>query len=399
MDYKLLELHFAQLSEAWQESKYNNYSDSKKKAYHDRLETIFATLDEENFSTLDTRGLAERRAIIDFFFMSLEFLNGSVLNAIPFELVKCLEEALNDWIGEGHDYIIVTSLVSDVNHFSFDPILVVIGDYYIIIHSVCKVEFPHKLVQINLPKSLVRDYLAGVILYHELGHFVDHVYSCSRALSNEILQNILSGEWNIEENGSIDINKYFPYLSSNKKIQSLNQDQLKSLSQVLESHVAEYFCDLFASQYISYSSGHYLDYIAGNNGVSPTHPATRNRNDLVRKFLDNSVQSFTLNKIKESVVSITNNKLDIRYERFETEDFLNLIPYEVENVKQLHHLFTYGWDIWLNRRHEIEEKNNMQFSLSGRKAYGIINNLIEKSIGNYIVETNWQKNKNVLDSE
>jgi hypothetical protein len=174
---------------------------------------------------------------------------------------------------------------------------------------------------------------------------------------------------------------------------------LKSLSQVLESHVAEYFCDLFASQYIGYSSGHYLDYIAGNNGVSPTHPATHNRNDLVRKFLDNSAQSFTLNKIKKSIVSITNNELDIRYERFETEDFLNLTPYEVENVKQLHYLFTYGWDIWLERRHEIEKKNNMRFSLSGRKAYGIINNLIEKSIGNYIVETNWQKNKHVLDSE
>lgn len=396
MDYRLLELHFAQLSEAWQESKYNNYSDAEKRSYHNHLEEIFIVLSEGAFSKFNENELGERKRIIDFFFTSLKFLDGSVLNAIPFELVKCLEDALEDWIDGDSNYIIVTSLVGDMLGFSFEPRLAFDEEVYRIIESVCKVSFESRLIQINLPKSLARDYLANVVLYHELGHFVDLSFSFSSALCMELVEAINNQKMNSDE--FKDLQLFFPYLIELTS-QKPNQSIISQIPVILERHIAEYFCDLFASQYIGRCSSYYLNYVAGTNDTTSSHPSTANRNDLVDKFLKGDESTYTLNKIKSTVPKVVNKRLEIRYSEFDSSDFIDIIPYDVRDSSQLHYLFTYGWDIWLNKRGEIQKRNNMQFSLNGKKAYGIINNLIEKSIGNYIVQTNWQKNKDVSGSE
>ena len=280
--------------------------------------------------------------------------------------------------------------------FSFEPRLAFDEEIYRIIKSVCDVSFSDRLIQINLPKSLARDYLANVVLYHELGHFIDLRFQLSSALSTDLLQGLVSQKLNSSEIG--DLQKYFPYISDLSS-QKYSDQYIRQIYNLLKVHLAEYFCDLFASQYIGDCSGHYLKYLTGRNNASLSHPSTESRNDIVNQFLRNNSESFVLEKIRNTVFKVTGKEIRIKYEAFDSDDFLKLIPYKITNPSQLHYLFTYGWGIWLERRREIEEKNSMQFSLSGRKAYGIINNLIEKSIGNYIVETNWQKNKNVLDSE
>ena len=302
MDYKLLELHFAQLSEAWQESKYNNYSDSKKRSYHKHLEEIFTILSEDNFSELNENELGERKRIVDFFFTSLKFLDGSVLNAIPFELVKCLEKALEDWIDKDSSYIIVTSLVGDMLGFSFEPRLAFDEEIYRIIKSVCNVSFSDRLIQINLPKSLARDYLANVVLYHELGHFIDLRFQLSSALSTDLLQGLVSQKLNSSEIG--DLQKYFPYISDLSS-QKYSDQNIRQIYNLLKVHLAEYFCDLFASQYIGDCSGHYLKYLTGRNNASLSHPSTESRNDIVNQFLRNNSESFVLEKIRNTVFKVT----------------------------------------------------------------------------------------------
>ena len=43
----------------------------------------------------------------------------------------------------------------------------------ILINNLYGLKITHRLIQITLPKVLARDYLSCVVLYHELGHFVD----------------------------------------------------------------------------------------------------------------------------------------------------------------------------------------------------------------------------------
>ncbi|MBK8609377.1 MAG: hypothetical protein IPL84_05395 [Chitinophagaceae bacterium] len=169
---KLLELHFSQLQSEWSVSKYNSYSDVRKQKYHDKLKFIIGRLEEEDFSKLDDDQIQQRFWVIFFVFKSLEFLNHSTTSTIPYELVYVLELAMKDWAPED-EYIIVTALINGVNGFSFDSFITFFEYVYNVIDLLYSVKFEHRLVQINVPESTSRDYLANVVLYHELGHFVE----------------------------------------------------------------------------------------------------------------------------------------------------------------------------------------------------------------------------------
>ncbi len=388
MKSKLLDLHFAQLAEAWQESQYNRYSDAKKEDYHKKLRQIFEQLKYKDFSSLGPTEVEETKIIIDFFFNSLRFLDGSTLNFIPFELVKCLEYALDDWVNESDKYIIVTSLVNVTYGFSFDPKLINDKGVYELIETNFGIEFPNKLIQINIPKSLSHDYLAGTILYHELGHFIDYIYQFSFALRDELINEIETGGIQKEPTKWDALTNFFPFLL----VYEESEEKKDVYRGMLQSYISEYFCDLFASQYVGLGPNYLLDYIMGQNSFrgNKRHPASAKRMDLVNDFISGE-QNSLVDLFQEKIQLLTSRELVIRYESFDADDFINLVPATVENNNQLHYLFAYGWKVWLERRQEIQKKNKMGFELSSRRTYEIINNLVEKSIGNYILEKNWKE--------
>ncbi len=387
MDSKLLNLHFAQLSSAWNYSKDNIYSDAKKSKYHNNLKILYSKIRDEDFSKYDENKLATVKSVCDFFFKSLEFLNSSTLNHIPFEIVKCLELALSDWENDKDDFIIVTSLVNNIHNFSFDPSLAFNDGFYNLIERLYSIEFSSRLIQINLPAYLDKDYLANVVLYHELGHFVDIKLSVSKAIYEDILNRLSENQLTSEEIDSLRV--YFPYIT-NPVI--LTQYRSGIPIHVFSQHIAEYFCDLFAAQYVNSCSNHYLNYLTeGDPKFSQSHPSTINRVKMVESFLD-SDESFTLSLFRDAVSKCTSGKeLTNRSEKFESENFQNLIPVDIINNGQLHYLFSYGWNLWLGNWEEFQSKNNMGFQLNRTQVYHLINNLIEKSIGNYIIVSNWQK--------
>ena len=167
---QFLKLHFSQLVKAWKISKYNSYSDAQKQNYHNNLSELFSCLKKVNFDLQSPTEQQELKEVIDFFILSLQFLNNSTVNCVPYEIVECLKVAMNEWIDKCNNYIIVTSY----NQYSFNPYLVVSGPYTII-KTRFNIIFDKKLVQINLPQHLSNDYLCNAVLYHELGHFVGFI--------------------------------------------------------------------------------------------------------------------------------------------------------------------------------------------------------------------------------
>ena len=160
---QFLKLHFSQLVKAWKISKYNSYSDAQKQNYHNNLSELFSCLKKVNFDLQSPTEQQELKEVIDFFILSLQFLNNSTVNCVPYEIVECLKVAMNEWIDKCNNYIIVTSY----NQYSFNPYLVVSGPYTII-KTRFNIIFDKKLVQINLPQHLSNDYLCNAVLYHEL---------------------------------------------------------------------------------------------------------------------------------------------------------------------------------------------------------------------------------------
>lgn len=391
MEAKFLQLHFSQLQSEWATAKYNNYSDLRKREYHNNLSKIIGFLESEDFSKFSPLEIKQRYYVVFFVFKSLEFLNNSTSSSMPFEIVAVLEEALNEWIPT-RDYIIVTSLINNNFGFSYDTSLMLLDFIYKEIDILYNIKFEKRLIQINVPNSTSRDYLASVVLYHELGHFIDRKFEISRVLYIEILTAIVSGKLSSDE--MADIVKYFPYLSNVNLAKWFLSNYFQGNK--FENHIAEYLCDLFGSQYIKECSNAYVLYLTCDQAIdSATHPSSINRSSFVEDFLTGN-KKYLIEKYKQTIYLITKQEVKLRTESFKSEDFENFLPVDIERPQQLHFLFVYGWSVWLSDWSKIKSFNRLSFDLPQDKVYAIINGLIEKSIGNFIVRSEWEKQASII---
>ncbi|MBN2634766.1 MAG: hypothetical protein JXR61_00750 [Prolixibacteraceae bacterium] len=385
MDIQALRLHFSQLIKAWEKSKHNQYFDKGKVDYQNTLRNLIKAISEEDFHSFNPAEVEERRIVINFVFKSLGILDSSTTNQFPFEIIYCLQHSLDEWMSSvPNKFVIVTSLINSYDDFySFDGDLALDDLAYNIIQKTYDIEFKYRLIQINLPKFLSRDYFSNIILYHELGHFIDYKYQITKPLAIEIQKKFNNNEYDPTEIKELD--QFFPYNYWEKEYK-----------QILTFHLGEYFSDLFAAQYIGKFSENLLNYVTGPlfiHSMSHQHPSTKNRSELVKIFLENR-NSHLVDNFK-NVINLTSEKeLKIRFSQTVNYDnFIKLIPIDISDATELSSIFVAAWDLFSNYNNQIEKFNNFSYEMKPSKVYEIINNLIEKSIGNYIVKTNWEKAK------
>ena len=344
MSPELLTLHVSQLTRTLAKSKTNKYADKRKQDYHLQLMQLFGKIREVDFTMLSYPEQLDAKGILDFCFLSIEFLDNSTLVNIPYEIVFSLEKALNEW-DKTDKYIIVTSLQNNIISYSFNPTLALYEPIYDLILANYGITFNHRLIQINLPKYLAFDYLANVVLFHELGHFIDCKYQICARIAFTL-----------------------------------------KLSDEVKRHYEEFFSDIFAANYIGNASNYYLNYIAHKHPDSPSHPSTDSRVKIVQDYLSSLSGNVILSNILFATKAITGQELVLNTDSVGDLDFKNFIPALIENDNQLYSIFEVGWNLWLT---EIEEyiKNN----ISKEDKYQIINNLIEKSISNYMITEKWKE--------
>jgi len=382
MTLALLHLHLAQAGRSLQRARNNNYSDQEKQIYHAKLTALYEALVQSvnSQSNLSEQFIFDAKRVLDFIYKSLEFLDSSTLNLIPYEIVECLKSALNDWVLPSENYIIVTSLINEISGFSFDPSLIQVDKIYDSFRQIYKVDFESRLVQINIPRALSRDYLASAVHYHELGHFVDGKFSITASLTNYLINNWITLPPTDSQNAHLP--NFFPFLID---IQYSNEKK----RELLHFHLGEYFCDLFASQYVGQSLNSYLMYItASQNMYSGTHPASTLRFQVVADFV-NGHPNVVIEFINFALDQILNKQLDIRYEKMPADDLYNFLPLIIQNERQLHGLIPLAWDVWQGDWTPFQKNMNMGELPKPDRIYTVLNSLIEKSIGNYIVVNKW----------
>jgi hypothetical protein len=389
MDYNLVELEYFRLHPHIQSLKQNHYSDKRIYNYQQSLLQLCAKLGKKingpAFSKTDNLQLRELQDILLFIKTSIECLRDSTLNLIPFEAIFCLEAALKEWTNGNDEVENVLVVTNQSRDYYFSDILSINKSLFSLFAEQYKVVFKQRLVLISIPKFELNDYLSNVVLYHELGHFVEKKYKITdRIFAKKMLA-----------------------AKSPEEI-----DQVRNR----KNHYTEFFCDLFAAQYIRNCCSDYLDYIANGEPDSYTHPSTNSRINLVNDFL-NSRKNSTVEELKIATNKGVREKsgkarnLEIRFMEVDKTDFLNLVPVEIRTstspgkikkggespavteaieYKKLHYLFILGWELWLNKKNCFKE-----FGSSKNKIYEIINNLIEKSISNYIVQKTWDATKTI----
>ena len=119
MNYKTIELQILQLEESFSRSRSNIYSDNKKEIHFKELFNLFTSIKESNYVSFSETEVNLHFQILNYIFKGLEYLDNSTLNVIPYEIVSCLQVALDDWI-KSDDFIIVTSLSNRNSEFLFE---------------------------------------------------------------------------------------------------------------------------------------------------------------------------------------------------------------------------------------------------------------------------------------
>ena len=71
------------------------------------------------------------------------------------------------------------------------------------------------------------------------------------------------------------------------------------------------------------------------------------------------------------------------------EDLYKLLPLDLQTNRELYSLFATAWDIWYGDRSEFTRQNNLVEDLNPSQLYSILNNLVEKSISNYLIQKKW----------
>ena len=356
MGSKAIELQLRQLEESFSKSRSNIYSDKRKESHFLEIYALFEKIRDSDFKSFNDSELSYHIFFLSVIFSDLEYLDNSTLNIIPYEMVSCLEYALGDWL-DSDEFIIVTSMSNKMNDFYLRTPLD--EEYYKIfsdgIDSRYQLSIKHRLIQISLPKILSRDYLSCGALYHELGHFVDNQLNISSKLF---------------------FNKYLKKVPKN----------LIGEEQKYFHHKMEFFADLFAAQYIVDASSIYLKQISRDVNESNTHPATPLRIEVTKEFLNDDINDIVndFNKVLNS------NNLELLKKRYsvikvENSNLKDLYPESFKTIEELHYIFKLGWEIW------IDSEKNFLKDFSSRQSYNIVNNLIEKSISNHVVQENWKK--------
>lgn len=225
------------------------------------------------------------------------------------------------------------------------------------------IQFKSELVQISLPDVYRRRPLYCTPLYHELGHFIDlHRGVTTRSLISK------------------DHNWPLPGFD----IALITDDA--SRRRVQTSHRMEYFADLFSASFTGKSGREFLQAFAGNQAVSATHPATADRIKVIDDFLTSKPNPI-VELFQETLAALTLPSLGIFYTSPNIIDsFDNVRPYAIKDPRELHGIYDAAWsylcEIWHTPRTQWAQLEQFRREQS-------VNDLVEKSIRNYMIQEKW----------
>lgn len=391
MNPKYLELSRSQLSVAWKKSQFNHYSDKRKQSFHKCLEELYGALMAINFSaqSYTKDELRYFRKVLEFFKSSLTLLDNNTISSVPHEIIECLNTAAKQWITDFDDYIIVMEDGPYAIQLQVEDVKL----FYVSLKAKLGVDFKYILLSVIMPRQLTRDYLTNVCLFHELGHFVDIKLKITEGVINDVFLN-----WNSPNKDNIE--KWFipgkpPFVSSSKSVVPGTYE----FAVYTYNFLMEYFADLFGAQYVGTNYLNYLEYISNDlDKDGSTHPSFNKRKSMYEDFCKGPDANLVLKVIFEKTLSLTGHGLKKRFLDLETTDMLSLIPTELKTPEEMLSIFVMGWEVYMSGSSEIERRNNLTGQLEPDKLYDIVNNLIEKSISNYLTLRDWFKAKGALNS-
>lgn len=296
--------------------------------------------------------------ISDYLWSAIQYLDGSTTKVLPYEVVFCLEAALKDWTSESY---LITTAVLHAKDFFFQGMD---EGFYTVAKVLCGEDFKYRLIQIALPDLYRHKPLYNSALYHELGHFID----------------VHKG-----------ITDYLVLHNPRVAIPALDTKPANwtdaHYENVRRRHLMEYFADLFAACYIGPAINSFLSAFAPDHPASFSHPSTKHRVENVEALLSGK-KTPLIDAFNGVLTALKLPTLEKKYKAIDLSTALdNARPFSLASIEEVHGVFDSGW----NYLHDALEKKKEPWSkLEENKIEKVINDLVEKSIRNFMVRELWK---------
>lgn len=381
---RFFEFEKAKLFDTWKRSRNNKYSNPKLQEFHNFFRDFYEKIKNEDVSTLSVDKKTYLKAAIEYFQTRVNCLSNNTATNAPYEVIESIKCAAKDWVLDIDKYIILTRY-GDYCFFhdnTEEAVLLYIENDY-------GKKFDHKTVLLSIPQHYYRDYMNNVVLYHEIGHFVDTVNGIS-----DIAVRLMMDKFRRDEE-LVEMCDLFPCLTGMKynTIGDMSGNIInKSDEFLLKRHWMEYFADIFASSYIGKNITRYLSYVCypdcSCSDYSVTHPSNEKRFKVVDDFIDNK-SNYVIKIIQEILNGRFGKQLTNYSNTITPDDLYKLLPIELVSDNDIHRLYATAWDVWYGDRSKFKTNNNLSHDLQPTQIYSILNNLVEKSISNYLVTKKW----------
>lgn len=228
-----------------------------------------------------------------------------------------------------------------------------------------------------IPKSNHGDLLFTPILFHEVGHMVEH----DANLGGQVYTSLI--DYLRNRSRSTLLKNYF-YLDF--------EAQEKSEAR-MRSYIKEYIADIFGSQYIGKHILHHLNCTSTLNrdNNSNTHPSYKSRKRMVESFMSyiTNPAHVTTDIFLQMIIDAFHNMPDIPdLTSFQTALNIGNLqmgnPITLNNQNDLTSVFTAAWDAALAGVNRMETLRGVtRGSISRVDYYESINNAVRQSIANY----------------
>ena len=165
-------------------------------------------------------------------------------------------------------------------------------DVLIAISTRTGVPFTKEPVFIHVPDAFKDHILTNIILFHEVGHFVDFDNSVTDKVYDEIEKLLSSKTSRLRR-------EWFPrYIGADKST-------IKEFESVVKNHINEYIADIFGAQYAHAHILCYLSFVSSkhSNEDSLTHPSPNCRKKMVDTFLKSSRAGRPADKLLEAIMN------------------------------------------------------------------------------------------------
>lgn len=260
------------------------------------------------------------------------------------EMKFCIESMIAEWDPASKEKIVVFTLGDyAVNKQKKDRYSKLV-EILIAISNVYNVKFSKEPVFILVPDEFKNETLANIVLFHEVGHFVDH----ENALNDYVFEDVDS---EIQGNPKARIlREYFPMLYD-KPFTSQTAD-------ILRSHIEEYLADVFGAIYSHSHILDYLDYLRGHipNAHDEEHPSLNCRRKVVNAFISYCRRGCTSDHLLQYIINamegVTGKTIKLIEPQFTNDQYLNA-NIRLSTIQEMHSMFVTPWDMLLEERKRL----------------------------------------------